>query len=64
MITFGRKRKRLVAHGALGGGRRAVGQHRVSGMASRAVGLSQRLRLEWLDEVAELAWTGRDRAEA
>ena len=34
------------------------------GPASRAVGLSQRLRLEWLDEAAGLARAGRDRAHA
>lgn len=36
----------------------------MSGPASHAVGLSQRLRLEWLDEAAELARAGRDRAQA
>ena len=36
----------------------------MSGPASQAVGLSQRLRLEWLDEAAALARAGRDRAEA
>ena len=36
----------------------------MSGPASRAVGLSQRLRLEWLDEAAGLARAGRDRAQA
>ena len=34
----------------------------MSGPASRAVGLSQRIRVEWLDEAAELARAGRDRA--
>lgn len=33
----------------------------MSGPASRAVGLSQRIRLEWLDEAAELARAGHDR---
>ncbi len=36
----------------------------MSGSASRAVGLSQRIRLEWLDEAAALARAGRDRAQA
>ena len=36
----------------------------MSGPASRAVGLSQRLRPEWLDEAAALARAGRDRAQA
>ena len=36
----------------------------MSGPASRTVGLSQRIRLEWLDEAAELARAGRDRAHA
>ncbi len=36
----------------------------MSGPPSRTVGLSQRLRLEWLDEAAELARAGRDRAQA
>ncbi len=36
----------------------------MSGPASQAVGLSQRLRLEWLDEAAGLARAGRDRAQA
>lgn len=36
----------------------------MSGPASRAVGLSQRLRLEWLDETAALARAGCDRARA
>ena len=36
----------------------------MSGPASRTVGLSQRIRLEWLDEAAELAQAGRDRAHA
>ena len=33
----------------------------MSGPASRSVGLSQRIRLEWLDEAAELARAGHDR---
>ena len=33
----------------------------MSSPASRAVGLSQRIRLEWLDEAAELARAGHDR---
>ena len=36
----------------------------MSGPASRTVGLSQRIRLEWLDEAAELARAGRNRAQA
>ena len=36
----------------------------MNGPASRAVGLSQRLRPEWLDEAAALARAGRDRAQA
>lgn len=36
----------------------------MSGPALRSVGLSQRIRLEWLDKAAELAHAGRDRTHA
>ena len=69
--AFVREGERIVGHGGASleevvvaaGADRHQGR-RLSDGASRVIGLSQRVRLEWLDEAAHLTRTGQNRAEA